>query len=767
MDLGHSAREGDERFRLITETINEVFWMAAHDLSRMVYVSPAYERIWGRTCESVYREPRSFLEAIHPDDLDRVLGDLERQKPQHPFDHEYRIVRPDGSLRWIWDRGYPVRDDSGEVLHYVGVAEDITERKRAETELATMAERLRLVARATNDGLWDWDMVTNTAWWSDTYYETFGYDRGTSPSFEAWESRIHPEDRDRILADFARAIERGDKTWAYEYRFLTADGSVRDVFDRAYLLYGPTGQPIRMLGAMMDITERKRAETALRVSEERFRATFEQAAVGVAHVGLDGRFLRVNQKLCDITGFDRTKLTTLSLRDIRHPGDGEADRFETDLLLSGEIETCTTQMRYLRKGGEIVWVEVTMSLVRGAVGAPDYMMAVIVDIGDRLTLESQLRHAQKMDAIGALAGGIAHDFNNILQAIILETDVVLMTDDLATPSTSHVRDIKALAERAASLTSQLLVFSRADGMQRQDLDINGAVVNLSKLLQRTLGEDVHLELDLDALAGRVFADPSMVDQVLMNLAINARDAMPRGGTLTIASAPFVHGPSEPRSNPNAVLGGRYVCLTVGDTGSGIPSDLLPRIFEPFFTTKEPGRGTGLGLATVFGIVERHGGWIEVESELERGTRFRVFLPTHHGPHGRKHPTRPSGRLGSENILLVEDDASVRRAMRAILERNGYHILEATSGAEALRRWDEANGQIDLVLTDLMMPGGMDGSELVARLVTQQPEVRVVYASGYSRDFASRNLRLRRRERFLAKPVTSDRLLSEVRACLDD
>jgi PAS domain S-box-containing protein len=249
------ASESEERFRLIADTTSEVFWMMTLDLSRLLYISPAYERLWGRSCESLYRDPQSFLEPIHPDDLGLVLDNFEKQKAGLPFDVEYRIHRPDGALRWIWSRGYPVRAEGAAGALYVGVAQDITERKEVEMELAALAERFRLVARATNDGVWDWDMVNDQAWWNDVYYEAFGYERDLAPSYERWVERIHPEDRARVTAGFARAVETGDAAWSDEYRFATKAGSFRDVFDRAYVLHDADGRPIRMLGALMDITD--------------------------------------------------------------------------------------------------------------------------------------------------------------------------------------------------------------------------------------------------------------------------------------------------------------------------------------------------------------------------------------------------------------------------------------------------------------------------------------------------------------------------------
>jgi len=621
-----------ERLRLITETIGEVFWMATFDLARMIYVSPAYERIWQRSCESLYEDPRSFLEVIHPDDLERVLRELQVERDGLPFDHEYRIVRGDGSVRWIWDRGYPVRDDDGRVDRYVGVAQDVTERKTAEFELAALADRFHLVSSATRDGIWDWDMIANTAWWSEAFYDAFGYDRATEPSYEAWLERIHPEDRARVRDGFAKAIDGCVHGWSDEYRLRMADGSVRYVFDRAHVLYDASGRPVRMVGAMMDVTARR-------------------------------------------------------------------------------------------------------------------------------SLESQLRHAQKMEAIGQLAGGVAHDFNNIVQSMLLQIELA-QAGALGDAQATLLDDLKASAERAARLTRQLLLFSRREAMQSRWVDLNAVVLELARLLGRVLREDITLELDLAPEALWVHGDPGMLDQVLLNLGVNAQDAMPGGGTMSITTARVdVAAGGVRRTGPHARI-------SVVDDGVGIPRDVLARVFEPFFTTKEPGRGTGLGLATAYGIVEQHRGWIEVESEVGRGSAFTVFLPIGEPP-GMVASDAPSvafAPVRGETVLVVEDDDALRAVLRQLLEQQGYRVLAADHAAAALDAWERADGLVDLVLTDVVMPGGIDGWRLAAQLEARRPGQKILIATGYSSDLAQRALAPQ--QRLLQKPITPEALLRAVRALLD-
>jgi nitrogen-specific signal transduction histidine kinase len=408
-----------------------------------------------------------------------------------------------------------------------------------------------------------------------------------------------------------------------------------------------------------------------------------------------------------------------------------------------------------------------MTVIRDAVGLPIRTLATIEDITERKLLETRVQQAQKMEAIGQLAGGVAHDFNNILAAMIMQAELAAAAQDLPPQAREGLVEIRRAAERAANLTRQLLLFGRRQVMQKRALDLNEIVAGLAKMLQRIIGEDIRLQLDLHPAALVVDADAGMLDQVVMNLAVNARDAMPDGGRLLIETGETVLDADCARLHAEAKPGA-HVWLSVSDTGGGIPPEVLPRIFEPFFTTKEVGKGTGLGLATVFGIVKQHQGWIEVESEPGRGAHFHIFLPATATPAAAPHPppAKPKPRGGTETIFVVEDDTPLRAATRKLLSRNGYTVLEAANGAEALEHWEQYRGRVALLLTDLVMPSGVSGQDLARHLRQDEPDLKIIFTSGYSAEIAARGIELQPGQNFVQKPCPPDQLLESIRRCLD-
>jgi PAS domain S-box-containing protein len=511
-------QKSEEKFRLIANTITEVFWMADARIQKIFYISPGYERVWGRTCKSLYENPHSFLDAICQEDRERVFADLEVQKSGQPFDHEYRINWPDGSIRWIWDRGYPVLDKIGKATLYVGIAQDITERKRSEEKM--------------------------------------------------------------------------------------------------------------------------------------------------------------------------------------------------------------------------------------------------------VSLQEQLHQSQKMEAIGRLAGGIAHDFNNLLTVIKGYSQLSLIETKDNDPLKENIEEIKSASERAADLTRQILAFGRRQIMEMKVLDLNVILKNLDKMLCRLIGEDIELATLLAEDLGKVKVDPGQIEQVIINLVVNSRDAMPNGGKLTIETA-NVELDEEYAHAHIAVKPGRYVMISVSDTGIGMAKEVRERVFEPFYTTKERGKGTGLGLSTVYGIVKQSEGNIWVYSEPGKGTTFKIYLPRVDEPLEEVPEKVIEGELprGDETILVAEDNEEVRKVIVRILKRQGYNVLEAAHGDEALLVCKEHEGPIHLMVPDVVMPG-MSGRELAERLSSIHPNIKVLYMSGYTDNVITHHGILEKGINYIQKPFTVDGLARKVREVLD-
>ena len=390
------------------------------------------------------------------------------------------------------------------------------------------------------------------------------------------------------------------------------------------------------------------------------------------------------------------------------------------------------------------------------------------EITERLVLEAQLRHSVKMEAVGQLAAGVAHDFNNILTIIQGHADLLLQTPNLPPAGEKSIKQVWAAADRAGKLIRQLLMFSRKQVMQPRYVDLNDIVSNVVPMLQRMLGEQIAFQYLPAPSLPAIYADAGMIEQVLVNLTINARDAMPGGGRLAISAAPRLLEPVACVVNPEA-RPGHFVCLGVSDTGGGMDHDTLSHLFEPFFTTKEIGKGAGLGLATVYGIVKQHQGWIIVESKPGAGSTFTLFLPCVSKP---AEVAAPQGRsplpapAGTETLLIVEDEPSLRELVVRILELCGYHIYEAKNGVEALRVWEQHKDEIDLLLTDMVMPEGVSGRQLAERLQKEDPALKVIYTSGYSPGMAGKDIALLEGFNFLAKPYPPSRLAQVVRECLD-
>ncbi len=574
---------------------------------------------------------------------------------------------------------------------------------------------------------------------------------------------VPPGRRENFLRDFQK-LAGGKVSWV-EGESLTADGSITPVELRAGRVEY-NGQPALLLH-VRDISERRAAEAAVQSSEMLFRSVWENSVDGMRLTDGNGVIIAVNKAYCDLVGREAEELEgkpfTVVYAESENP---EAMLQRQREHFRARSANRKIQRQYTLRNGQVMALEITDSFIE-LHGQPLLLFSLFRDVTRQRRLEEQLRQSQKMEAIGQLAGGVAHDFNNILTVIHGHASL-LLSMELEESAIRSAQQITQAAERAAALTRQLLTFSRRQLIQPRKLDMNKIVNNMTDLLGRLLGEDVMLQLGYSLAPAMVEADVGMMEQVLLNLAVNARDAMPKGGQLAVRIAIVDVNEVHVQRHPEARVG-RFVCVSNSDTGCGIPPQNIQRIFEPFFTTKEVGKGTGLGLATVYGIVKQHQGWIEVESTVGQGTTFRVFIP--YVGSAQTEMERPTTQIevrgGNETILLVEDEKPVRELVSRVLQKYGYQVLQAGSGAEAVQVWNKHKNEIALLFTDLIMPDNMNGRELAEKLRTERPGLKVVFSSGYSADIVGKDFKLEPELNFLQKPFQPQTLALTVRRCLDE
>ena len=523
------------------------------------------------------------------------------------------------------------------------------------------------------------------------------------------------------------------------------------------------GKPAGVQSIARDVTEKKKAEEALRQSEERFSSAFRVSPVAIAITTLhDGRFIDINQSFLQLFGFERQEVLGRTMSDLGVWADPEErSKFEKRLRQDRSIGGAECKFRI--KSGHLRATLLFAECID--LGEVPCVLAVVHDMTERLTLEEQLRNALKMEAVGRLAAGVAHDFNNLLTIIQGNADVA-MSKNAQNASVARALDrISEAAQRAANLTRQLLTFSRKQTPQLKALDLNEMINDGTKMFKHLLREDIVLRFKFAANLPIINADQTMMEQVIMNLVVNARDAMAKGGDLTITTEYVEIDAAYARRQAEAASG-HYVCMSVTDTGCGMDMATQSRIFEPFFTTKDVGKGTGLGLATVYGVVKQHNGWIEVKSQVGQGTTFRVFLPSEKPTESACATSAPAqSDQGKKTILVVEDEAALGELIREVLTDEGYRILEASNGLSALQVWNDHRGRVDLLLTDVRMPHGMSGIDLAENLSALKPDLKVIYTSGFSPDSLNLQLKTGVQVGFLPKPYSSAKLVQVVEHAL--
>ncbi len=754
----------EERYRQLVENARDLIISLGLD-GRVLSVNVAGERLLGRSREELLR--LRFEELVTPEQRDAVrqrfadptgAGATGTFQIEIPDDHGRRRT-VELNLRLIQHESQPPALE--------GIGRDVTERREAELALRAERNLLRTLVDHLPGRIFIKDLEGRYLLVNAAYHGLVG--RSEAEVLGKTVFDLFPRElAERYDQDDRQVLATGVAIHQKEEPSVTGRGEPRWLLTTKVPLRDGNDQVVGLVGITTDITERKAADEVLRQHQALLQLSQRIGRVGSwEHHWSTGRF-RVSREAGRIFGLAADAETTTFAAIITriHPEDRpRIEHLRQTTLQRGE--PLVVDHRLLLPDGATRWVNVQAEPLRDPNGRLVGVAGTVQDITDRVELEQRLRQAQKMEAVGQLAGGVAHDFNNILTVIIGHVHA-LMADPVQDQATrDSYQEIEAASQRAARLTRQLLAFSRRQLLQMRPLHLQSALAGMADMLRRLLGE--HIELGVACPADLVvLADGGAIDQVVMNLAVNARDAMPQGGRLTIAARAVNLAPQELRVHPEA-RAGEFACLEVVDTGCGIDPLSLPRIFEPFFTTKDVGQGTGLGLATVYGIVQQHSGWIEVSSEPGRGATFRIYLPL--APGEAEQPRMPSSQPsavvgGAETVLLVEDEPALRSVARRMLQRAGYRVVEASDGPEALSMWSLHREEIELLITDLVMPGGLSGQNLARQLRTSKPGLKVILTSGYSLEALRDSVALDETQVFLPKPYEPGKLAATVRSLLD-
>ncbi|WP_427159807.1 PAS domain S-box protein [Aliinostoc sp. HNIBRCY26] len=767
--MEEALRASEEKFRYFAENTHALFWMADIGSGENLYVNPAYEKIWGRSCESLRQNPSSWLDSLHPEDRDRVLDKIERQKRGEPTNEEYRILRPDGTVRWIWDRGFPICNAQGTIYTYGGVAEDITERKKTEDSLRQSEERLSLALKSAGMGIFDWNLLTNATLWSANMGLLYGLPQDTiCPNPEEFLNLLHPEDR----LPFREAVHNSIKhrqEFISEYRVIWPDGSIHWLSSKGHTYCNETGKPIRMIGTTRNISERKQAEQKIREQAALLDITTDAIFVQ----DLNSHILYWNQGAERVYGWSASEVLGKSNQDLLYP-EHSLPLYQTALKTVIATGTWQGEFQKITKSQQEIIVESRWTLVQDASGNPKSILIVNTDITQKKQLEEQFFRTQRLESLGTLAGGIAHDLNNILTPILAAAQLLknkkqpkteLKLTALTTTSQHLLEIIENNAKRGAALVKQVLSFARGCKGERTIVQLKHLITDIVLIGKQTFPKSIEWTTKLPENLYSVSGDPTQLHQVLMNLVVNARDAMPEGGKITISAENVFLDQAYAQMNINAQVG-HYIVIKIQDTGVGMPPKVLDRIFEPFFTTKEIGTGTGLGLSTVLGITKSHGGFLTVTSKIGGGSQFNLFLPavpTIPDSTTEDHLT-PQGN--GELILVVDDEVQICEIIKMILEQHNYQVLTAHNGIEAIALYAQNKHKISAIVMDMMMPE-LDGVTTIRTVQKMNPDVQIIACSGQNSPEAIADIPGMTVHQILPKPFTAAELLKSLHDAVGD
>ncbi|MCF8108048.1 MAG: PAS domain S-box protein [Desulfohalobiaceae bacterium] len=763
-----SLRESERKYRLVVENANEGIFIMQD--GQYKYANAYGLRLFACSREELVGS--KVLEHVHPEDRDWLSKRIELRYAGEPVQDsvEHRIIDTRGEIKWVETRGALTQWEDR--VANIGFAVDITERKKAEAEFEKHRLILAEAEKVAGLGGWEWDVQRDVWSVTENWRQIHGCSKQRLTTAELLPI-AHPEDREQVQQALQNAVSKGEP-YALEHRIVSQDtGEVKHIRVFGDIRHNAGGRVEKVFGAALDVTAEKQAHANLQASETRYRELFNSIRDAILVADTERNIIDCNKAFCELFGYSPAEIKGRKTHAVYADQD-EFERMGQELKKQKDQQQFVYTIHYQKKTGESFPGETNVFYLRNAENTITGFIGVIRDVSQRKQheaekekLEQQLYQAQRLESVGRLAGGVAHDFNNLLTTVTGNSEMALMDLDKADPLHELIEEIKTVGERAARLTRQLLAFSRKQILQPEVLDLNDILQDMHKMFKRTIGEHIELKTVLSPEIGTVKADPGQMEQVIMNLVVNAKDAMPEGGWLTMETSEVTVDEAYARAHGVEIQPGSYVMLAVSDTGTGMTPEVRAQAFEPFFTTKEKGAGTGLGLSMVYGIVKQSSGFIWCYSEPGQGTTFKIYLPLSDEaqPDHEVLADETEELQGWETVLLVEDELSVRRTARKVLDRFGYTVLDAPNAEKAQSVFAERQGEIHLLLTDVVMPG-MNGQELAGILREQKPDLKVLYMSGYTDLAVVRNGSLSKQAPFLQKPFTPEGLVRKVREVLE-
>ena len=700
---------------------------------------------------------------IDTTDRERLTALYERVDAEGlDFEVEYGVIPEHGKYLRIHERAVAEFDDAGKFIGHKGTLQDITEIWEAQNALRDSVSLFRVLATVSPIGIFRTDAQGLVTYVNDKWCEITGLTPEDSMG-DGWFVALHPDDSENVTAAW-EAFVTDHSTYNLEYRYQRQNGEITYCYVQALPETDEDGRLMGYIGCLTDITERKQMEDTLRLGEKRMHRITDELLLIITYVDADLRYRYANKRHLDWHGLRFEDIEGKTVADVL--GEDAMKFLEPKFaaVFAGETVTYEADINFATFGAR--YIQATYIPDRDPDGKIVGVYIAAIDLTDRKQLELQLRHSQRMDAMGQLTGGVAHDFNNLLAVMIGNAELLVDSVGEDEDAKHSIEAIKSAVERGASLTSRLLAFSRKQMLSPVTTDVTTLVGGLLDMLHRTLGETIDLRVEDTQALWAATIDPHQFENALVNLALNARDAMPRGGTLTIRTANITLDETYAEQHQE-VTPGDYVEVSVSDTGTGIAPEVLEKVFEPFFTTKEVGKSSGLGLSMVFGFIKQSGGHIVIYSEVDRGTTVKLFIPRSEvdlAKEGTKDATREIAR-GSERILLIEDDEHLREVPVKILRKQGYEVVEAADGKEAIKHLQDSQ-PFDLLFTDVVLPGGMSGFEIVEGIKRLQPDIKVLYTSGYAESAIVPQEKRDLKTTLLMKPYSREKLLEKVRATLD-